>query len=126
MDDFKAKSDKDQDCHEYVCQRDSLYHRYKKFISKEDDDPDYSEKENEENHNKFKECPLSKDTLGFYTWSFLHTLAAYYPEKPNDKEKSLMKNFIESFAVFYPCKICSVGFKRDIEQSYRNTFLSLF
>jgi mitochondrial FAD-linked sulfhydryl oxidase len=33
------------------------------------------------------ECPPDKDELGRSTWTFLHTMAAYYPEEPSDADQ---------------------------------------
>ena len=41
-------------------------------------------------------------------------MAAYYPDKPNDNEKRMMSNFIESFAYFYPCKPCAKDLKLEL------------
>ena len=60
-------------------------------------------------------CPLNKAQLGRNTWSFLHTMAAYYPDKPNDTDKKEMTNFINSFGRFYPCKTCASDFRDDLE-----------
>ncbi|MFN9906820.1 MAG: hypothetical protein ACK56F_11985 [bacterium] len=30
----------------------------------------------------YQDCPISKSALGYYTWAFLHTMAAYYPSQP--------------------------------------------
>ena len=39
-----------------------------------------------------------------------------YPKHPNIKEKKTMKNFLLGFAKFYPCKICSNHFQRDLKE----------
>lgn len=44
-----------------------------------------------------EECPLNRDSLGYYSWSLLHTFAAYYPENPTEKEQGHMKGFLEGF-----------------------------
>ena len=62
-------------------------------------------------------CPNSRESLGFFTWNFLHTMAIYYPDKPSDEQKQKMRNFITGFAEFYPCKVCSHHFKNDIKKS---------
>ena len=44
------------------------------------------------------DCPVDKDELGRSTWNLLHTMAAYYPEKPSGDEKKSMKDTIESLS----------------------------
>ena len=61
-----------------------------------------------ENESKLpNDCPLDKLALGKKTWSFLHTMAAYYPEKPTPKQQADMKSFIHLFSWFYPCSHCA-------------------
>ena len=60
-------------------------------------------------------CPLDTAELGRNTWSFLHTMAAYYPEKPSTSEQRDMKNFIELFSKFYPCQPCARELRRDLK-----------
>jgi FAD-linked sulfhydryl oxidase len=59
---------------------------------------------------KEKNCPADVATLGRHTWTLLHTMAAYYPEKPEPKQKESMKTFFESFAQNYPCWFCKVNY----------------
>ena len=64
--------------------------------------------------NVDKECPLSRDQLGRNSWSLLHTMAAYYPEKPTPDQQKDVKTFIETFSRLYPCEHCAQDFQRDI------------
>ena len=68
-------------------------------------------------------CPNTRESLGFFTWNFLHTMAIYYPEKPTEDQKNKMRNFITGFAEFYPCKVCAHHFRNDIKK--RNSFYDM-
>ncbi|KAI7870399.1 FAD-linked sulfhydryl oxidase ALR [Spinellus fusiger] len=59
-------------------------------------------------------CPADVETLGRSTWTLLHTMAAYYPIKPVEEEKTSMKQFIESFAQHYPCWFCKEDFQKEM------------
>ncbi|KAI8915481.1 ERV/ALR sulfhydryl oxidase domain-containing protein [Powellomyces hirtus] len=52
-------------------------------------------------------CPPDSSTLGSSTWTFLHTMAAYYPETPSPAEQLSMRNFISALTRFYPCGYCA-------------------
>lgn len=65
--------------------------------------------------NAGTECPLDREELGRNTWSFLHTMAAYYPKKPSEQQKKSMIQFIDSFSEFYPCKICAEDLREDLK-----------
>lgn len=60
---------------------------------------------------KRNNCPADVKTLGRHTWTLLHTMAAYYPEKPEPKQKESMKSFFQSFSENYPCWFCKVKTK---------------
>ena len=62
-------------------------------------------------------CPNTRDSLGFFTWNFLHTMAIYYPETPSNEQKDKMKGFITGFAEFYPCRVCAHHLRNDIKKS---------
>ena len=55
-------------------------------------------------------CPNNKETLGYFTWNFLHTTAIYFSENPSNKESQHFLSFLRNFARFYPCKDCGNGF----------------
>ena len=72
-------------------------------------------------------CPNTRESLGFFTWNFLHTMAVYYPPTPTDDQKNKMRNFITGFAEFYPCKVCAHHFRNDIKKSINYLiFLKVF
>lgn len=72
--------------------------------------------ENSDKKKNLQNCPLTRELLGHFSWSLLHTMSFNYPKHPTIKEKKLMKNFLNGFAKFYPCKICSTHFQRDIRE----------
>lgn len=53
------------------------------------------------------DCPLDKDQLGAATWSFLHTMAAVYPEKPEKQQVEDTKRFFGLLGRLYPCEHCA-------------------
>ena len=56
------------DCHEVIC-KDNPFGNLRKNL------PSFLKEKHE--------CPLSKEELGNFTWSTLHTYAAYYPVQPS-------------------------------------------
>ncbi|UYV78171.1 GFER [Cordylochernes scorpioides] len=62
------------------------------------------------------ECPVDKEELGRSTWTFLHTMTAYLPEKPSPQEQDKLSNFFQIFSRVYPCAECSQDFQKDIEK----------
>ncbi|GAB1604718.1 FAD-linked sulfhydryl oxidase ALR-like [Argonauta hians] len=67
------------------------------------------------------ECPLDKEELGSNTWSFLHTMAAYYPDKPTTQQQQDMHTFINIFAKFYPCDYCAKHLRKDLKTNTPDT-----
>jgi hypothetical protein len=81
-----------------------------------------------------KPCPPDREEIGRSGWTLvsslwrdrlgrrsehflsqLHTMAAYYPDKPTPEEKKLMMGFLVALARFYPCSHCAEGFRADME-----------
>lgn len=61
------------------------------------------------------ECPADREVLGRATWTFLHTMAAYYPDKPSAMEQSTMKSLLGSFSQFYPCGPCAEHLRQEMK-----------
>ncbi|KAL8541567.1 hypothetical protein ACS0TY_002725 [Phlomoides rotata] len=55
--------------------------------------------------------PTTKEDLGRATWTFLHTLAAQYPDKPSRQQKKDVKELMAILSRMYPCKECADHFK---------------
>ena len=45
----------------------------------------------------------------------LHSMAAYYPERPSAEDKAAMAGFIRGLARFYPCSHCAEALRADVE-----------
>ncbi|KAL9371116.1 hypothetical protein Peur_036256 [Populus x canadensis] len=62
--------------------------------------------------NKGKSAaPVTKEELGRATWTFLHTLAAQYPEHPTRQQKKDVKELMAILSRMYPCQECADHFK---------------
>ena len=57
-------------------------------------------------------CPPDVEVLGRATWTFLHTIAATYPQRPSVEQKSDMVSFLGTFSKFYPCWHCADEFRQ--------------
>ena len=57
--------------------------------------------------NRPPDCPLDIEQLGRATWSFLHTTAAYYPDRPTPNHRANMLTLLRSLPVLYPCSHCA-------------------
>ncbi|KAG2704099.1 hypothetical protein I3760_06G168400 [Carya illinoinensis] len=56
-------------------------------------------------------APVTKEELGRATWTFLHTLAAQYPDNPTRQQKKDVKELMVILSRMYPCKECADHFK---------------
>ena len=62
-------------------------------------------------------CPADAEQLGRATWTFLHTTAAYYPEKPTPTQRANMLMLLRSLPVLYPCTTCADDFGEDLKRN---------
>ena len=65
--------------------------------------------------NQGKDCPLDKNELGRQSWSVLHTIAAYYSDKPTVSQQQDMSNLFNIWSRVYPCKECADDMKQDLK-----------
>ncbi|PVU88935.1 hypothetical protein BB559_003493 [Furculomyces boomerangus] len=65
---------------------------------------------------EYSDCPPDSQELGRATWTFLHTMAAYYPETPTKQEKTHLQNFMTSFSWLYPCGVCADHLRQDMKK----------
>ncbi|KAJ2885013.1 Flavin-linked sulfhydryl oxidase of the mitochondrial IMS [Coemansia aciculifera] len=63
------------------------------------------------------DCPPDSQVLGRATWTFLHTMAAYYPEKADPKQQNMMTSLLSSFSHFYPCGRCASHLRQEMAKS---------
>lgn len=68
-------------------------------------------------HGYAKDQPPDVEKLGRSSWTFLHSVAATYPEKPNKEQQEEMRTFIRIFAKIYPCWFCAMDFQKYIKKS---------
>jgi mitochondrial FAD-linked sulfhydryl oxidase len=61
-------------------------------------------------------CPPDVEQLGRATWTFLHTTAAYYPERPTPIQRANMLSLIRSLPMLYPCTTCAFDFGEDMKE----------
>lgn len=78
----------------------------------ETDTGSLTEKTKEEKPNLRANCPPDSEALGRATWTFLHTMAANYPEKPGFSEQVEMLSFFNTFSKIYPCWYCADDFRK--------------
>jgi len=50
---------------------------------------------------------ISKEDLGRATWTFLHTLAAQYPERPTGRQQKDARELVYILTRLYPCADCA-------------------
>jgi FAD-linked sulfhydryl oxidase len=63
------------------------------------------------------EAPPDLQELGRSTWTLLHTIAAYYPERPSDAKKESVGSFITDISKIFPCHECASDFQQVLQDS---------
>jgi FAD-linked sulfhydryl oxidase len=61
-------------------------------------------------------CPPDSASLGRSTWTFLHTMAAYFPQDPTPEKQKEMGSFLHGLGSFYPCSYCASHLRKDLEE----------
>lgn len=61
--------------------------------------------------------PLNRREVGRAAWGFLHTMAAWFPERPTRRQREGMEAFLGQLGVVYPCGYCA---DRTDEEIARN------
>lgn len=62
-------------------------------------------------------CPADVEQLGRATWTFLHTTAAYYPERPTPAQRVSMLGLLHALPTLYPCSHCAEHLGQEIRAS---------
>ncbi|KAL1918207.1 uncharacterized protein VTP21DRAFT_3473 [Calcarisporiella thermophila] len=60
-------------------------------------------------------CPPDAEQLGAATWTFLHTMAAYYPDTPTPPQQEGMTSMLRHFSWFYPCGHCADHLRKEMK-----------
>eukprot|EP00261_Vitis_vinifera_P018023 XP_010647928.1 PREDICTED: FAD-linked sulfhydryl oxidase ERV1 isoform X2 [Vitis vinifera] len=66
--------------------------------------------------------PVTKVELGRATWTFLHTLAAQFPDNPTRQQKKDVKELMAILSRMYPCKECADHFKEVLRNIVKRLF----
>ncbi|BFZ63611.1 Flavin-linked sulfhydryl oxidase of the mitochondrial IMS [Saitoella coloradoensis] len=57
------------------------------------------------------DCPPDVEALGRATWTFLHSVAATYPDSAPPEKQKEMSSFLRIFGNVYPCWVCADDFR---------------
>ena len=59
-------------------------------------------------------CPPDRSELGLATWSFLHSVAAYYPAAPDPSQQEDARQLLNIVSRLYPCSDCAEDLRSDL------------
>lgn len=54
--------------------------------------------------------PKEVAEVGRSTWTLLHSIAKYFPDRPTPEQRAAVAELFHSLAVLYPCRRCSAVF----------------
>ncbi|XP_002976837.2 FAD-linked sulfhydryl oxidase ERV1 [Selaginella moellendorffii] len=63
------------------------------------------------------QSPVTREDLGRATWTFLHSLAAQYPDKPTRQQQKDVRELMAIISRMYPCKECADHFKEVLKSN---------
>lgn len=63
------------------------------------------------------ECPPDSGRLGRGTWNLLHSVAAWYPDRPSEDDRTAARNLVAALARFYPCTYCAEDFRSNVNDN---------
>ena len=56
---------------------------------------------------ELRSCPADSVDLGASTWKLLHTMSVNFPERPTERERADVEQFVALFGRLYPCRPCA-------------------
>lgn len=63
------------------------------------------------------QCPPEGEDLGRQSWTFLHSVAAYYPVKPDIETQQAARSLLDSTSKLYPCGYCAKHLREEIKEN---------
>ena len=66
--------------------------------------------------SEYKACPPDALELGRSTWTFLHTMSVYYPDRPSPEQQTDMSQFLRLFSNLYPCGYCASHLREEMKK----------
>jgi len=59
-------------------------------------------------------CPPDTVELGRGSWGLLHSVAAYFPDKPTEEQQQDGKTLLGIVSRLYPCEICAEDLREEL------------
>lgn len=76
-----------------------------------------SSKDTSENASPSQECPPDSEQLGRSTWTFLHTMASYYPDQPDKNSQQSAIDLMNAMSRLYPCSFCAKHLSKELTRN---------